>query len=1556
MTEQRSMGEPEEPAEVGSADIAIVGMAGRFPASADVDELWRNVLAGENCIRFFTEEELREAGVDEALFRDPNYVPAHGYVEGIDQFDAAFFDISHREAEVTDPQIRLFLETCWEALENAGLDPERYPGAVGVFAGASNNAYVLDNLITRPDVIEAVGYTQAALGNHTDFVATRVSYKLDLRGPSLTVQTACSTSLVATHLACQSLLSGESDAVLAGGACVTNLKKQGYLYTEGGTNTHDGKVRTFDAAADGMLGGNGVAVVVLKRLEDALADGDTIRAVIKGTAINNDGLDKVTFTAPSVNGQAGVIMDALDVADVDPATIGMVEAHGTGTPLGDPIEIAALTQAWRERTEDVGYCRIGSIKTNVGHLDIAAGVTGLIKTALALEHGVVPPSLNFERPNPEIDFASSPFVVNTEATPFEARGADRRRAAMSSFGMGGTNAHAILEQAPERSPGGPSRSKQLLLLSARTPEALDAATERLRAHLESDAGRGQDLADVAFTLQVGRKGFDERRAVVVADRAEAVEALGQLDRLRTVEATRERKHRPTAFLFTGQGAQYPGMLRGVYESEAVYAEQLDRCLELFERELGRDLRGLLLPEPGAESKAAEELALTQNTQPALFAVEYALARLWMEWGVEPDAMIGHSIGEYAAACLAGVFSLEDAVKLVAARGRLIGALPAGGGMLAVHLDEAEVLKLLPPDLSIAAINAPSLVVVSGPEASIVALETALEPKGVSTRRLHTSHAFHSALMDPCLDAFREVVRGVTLNPPERELISCATGTWLTDAQATDPEYWVSHVRNAVRFADGIRTLDDGSDRVLLEVGPGETLRSLAQLCMQASGREALPAVNSARHPKDAADDLAFLLRAAGELWCHGVELDWERGFAGRESRRRVALPTYPFERESYWVEPGDELLGVSGGRAAGGLPDHKSPDLADWFFTPSWQRTAPAVASREPGKRWLLFCDEGGLAEALAKRLHAAGADVITAVPARAFKKVAPRAFELAPGDPASYQQLIDELAATGGVPTELVHLYGADTPETIGTPDELQDRCFFSPMFLGRALSSAPLGQGTHVATVTVGMQGVLERPAFPEKATVLGPAKSLRGELESVTSVAIDLAADATLTTDDWAERLMAELLNVAADPVVALTSHGRWALGYAPVPIPASDAAPELLRQGGTYLITGGLGGIGLTLAEVLVKRCGAKLVLTGRAGLPPRDEWDAWLEAKGADEATSAKIASVRGLEQLGGQVLVVAADVADLGSMRQARAEAEAAFGPVHGVIHAAGLTGAGLMAMKSREDAQAVLSAKVTGTRVLAEVFGGLDFLFLCSSISTATGIFAGVDYAAANAFLDAFANARDGLDGRVLAGCWDTWRDVGIATHAEVPEAMRAAFDESMRLGIAPAEGAEAFERLLRAGLPQVYVSTRDLRLRDEFARPDDAAATGGAADGAPDGARAGSKKARRKTHSRPKLSTEYAEPSTEIEGQIAAMWADLLGLDQVGTADNFFELGGNSLVMMQVNVRLRAMFGIQLPVRELFEMPEVSSLAERIEVIRAVSDSAGGDESSEEVEEFTL
>jgi amino acid adenylation domain-containing protein len=865
--------------------IAVVGMAGRFPGAPGVESLWENLRAGVESIRRFTDDELIAAGVPEELRTDPAYVPARGALEGVDGFDAAFFGFTPREAEVTDPQQRLFLEVAWEALENAGYDPERGPGRVGVYAGASTSSYY-QNLLSRPDVVRAAGEMAVRMGNDKDFLASRAAFKMGLEGPAVVVQTACSTSLVAVHLACQALLTGDCDMALVGGAAVTAHQHTGYLHQQGGILSPDGHCRAFDADAKGAVAGSGVAVAALKRLEDALADGDTVHAVILASAINNDGSAKAGFTAPRAEGQARAIRAAHAAAGVDPATITCVEAHGTGTELGDPIEIEALTQAFRVATDRAGFCAVGSVKTNLGHLDAAAGITGLIKTTLALEAGEIPPSLHFQRPNPHIGFAGSPFFVNAKLSKWSTEGGVPRRAGVSSFGLGGTNAHVVMEQAPPLPPSpAPARAEQLLVLSARTETGLEAAAERLRVHL--DAHPEQPLADVAWTLQQGRRGFAHRRAVVARSHAEAARALA--DPVRSVAGQAGSEAPAAVFLFPGQGAQYPGMARGLHDREPVFRAEVDRCAEILRPHLGVDLREAVF--------AGDMAGLKALAQPALFALEYAAARQWMHWGVRPEAMLGHGVGEYVAACLAGVFSLEDALALVAERGRLMQSI-GSGAMHVVSLPAAEVEPMLGGSVSIAAVNAPDLCVVSGPADEVARLSAALRARGVETRPVETSHAFHSPLMDPILDAFSARVAATTRSAPALRWLSNLTGTWITPDEAVDPAYWARHLRGAVRFADCLATLAaEGRERVWIEAGPGRTLSTLVR--RQAPGAVA---IHSLRLPGDAADDGEALLAALGRAWAAGVEPDW-RAVHGGEARRRVPLPTYPFERRRFWIDP-----------------------------------------------------------------------------------------------------------------------------------------------------------------------------------------------------------------------------------------------------------------------------------------------------------------------------------------------------------------------------------------------------------------------------------------------------------------------------------------------------------------------------------------------------------------------------------------------------------------------------------------------------------------------------
>ena len=872
-------------------DIAIIGLACRFPGADGPESFWRNLRNGVESVSFFSDEELRAAGIPPEVSAALNYVPAHAVIEGIDLFDAGFFGYSPREAEVMDPQQRLFLECAWEALERAGYDPSRYRGIAGVYGGVTLSSYLMA-LNPLRDRLHSIGVdtTMLAVGNDKDSLAPRISYKLDLRGPAVTVQTACSTSLVAVHMAAQGLISGETDMALAGAVSLTIPMKSGYLYQDGGILSPDGHCRAFDTRAAGTVFGCGAGIVVLKRLEDALADGDTVHAVLKGSAVNNDGASKAGFTAPSVTGQAAVISEALANAGVDADSIGFVEAHGTATALGDPVEITALTKAFRRTTDRRCFCAVGSAKTNLGHLEVAAGIAGLIKAALAVERGEIPPSLHFERPNPQIDFEASPFYVNTGLAPWPE---GPRRAGVSSFGFGGTNAHVVIEEAPAPEPAGPDRPWQLLVLSARGGEALDAAGRNLAAFLGERPG--PELADVAFTLQVGRRTFEHRRALAVRGAEDAREALTALDLLRVASGVHEGGARTVGFLFPGQGAQHPGMARELYRGEEVFRAELDRCAELLQEHAGIDVRRFV--DPGDPS-LSDELERTEVAQPALFAVEWSLAKLWMSWGIVPKALLGHSLGEWVAAAVAGVVSLEDAARLVAVRGRLMGALPKGD-MLAVPLSEAELAPLLGGGVALSAVHGPGLCMAAGPPEEIARLMAVLSEKGVESSTLHTSHAFHSSMMDPVLEPFREEVRKVRLSPPRIPFVSNVTGGWITPAEATDPGYWSRQLRSTVRLGEGLGALLSRPGAALLEVGPAQALSGAArQHPARPAGAVIAPTLP---HPKDPRDPYETALQALGALWVAGVEPDWNVFHAGR-SRRRVPLPTYPFERKRHWID------------------------------------------------------------------------------------------------------------------------------------------------------------------------------------------------------------------------------------------------------------------------------------------------------------------------------------------------------------------------------------------------------------------------------------------------------------------------------------------------------------------------------------------------------------------------------------------------------------------------------------------------------------------------------
>lgn len=1480
-------------------EIAIIGMSGRFPGAKNLDEFWDNLANGVESISFFSDDELSDLD----NLNNPNYVKAGGVLAEKELFDARFFGFNPQEAEITDPQHRIFLECAWSALENAGYNGESKPSAIGVFAGASLSDYVF-NVCDRYRAGE-LDEDRLLVAIDKDFLTTRVSYKLNLEGPSYAVQTACSTSLVAVHLACQSLLNGECDLALAGGVSIGGSRQMGHFYTEGGIASPDGHCRAFDAKARGTVSGEGVGIVVLKRLEEALADRDTIHAVIKGSAINNDGSDKVSYSAPRIDTQAKVIKTAQAIAEVAPEMISYIEAHGTGTVMGDPIEVAALTQAFK--SDRRSFCALGSVKTNIGHLDAAAGVAGLIKTVLALKHEKIPPSLHFEQPNPQIDFANTPFYVNAKLAEWETNGIPRR-AGVSSFGVGGTNAHLILEEAPGGINGDAERKKgkidgiehHLLVISAKTMTALENATQNLAEYL--DRHSQIDLRDVAYTLQVGRRNFEYRRAVVVKDLQDAAATLHSVDPQRVLTRHENVSDRPVAFMFSPQGSQYVNMAREIYETEPKFKNCLDECAERLKKHLDVDLRDILY----SNEDNSDKLTQTAIAQPALFAIEYALAQLWISWGIKPSAAIGHSIGEYVAATIAGVFSLEDALALVATRGRLMQQLPPGG-MLSVALPEEKLREMLKgTELSLASVNSPNSCVVSGTIDAIALFQEDLRLKDISCRRLHTSHAFHSPMMSPILDTFRDAVAKIQLHPPQIPFISNLSGTWISADKATDPNYWAQHLRQPVRFSEGVAALQQ-SGQILLEVGPGNALSTFAK---QQEG-DSSTILTSLRHPQQSQSDIAFILHTLGQLWLLGAAVDWE-SFSQLNTPSRIPLPTYPFDRQRYWLDAvSSQVLSPKlPAKGEAKTRGEKRTNIDDWLYVPVWQE---AIAWHSPGElpkwRWLIFLDAAGLGQEVVRRLRNEGQDVFTAVMGDKFELQDDFSWEINLTEAQDYCRLLEALAGRKMLPQAIAHFGGV----TDGDCDD----SFYSLLFLTQALAQQPTSE-IHLTTIST---QVLDPTGLeeiqPHKAKVLGLCKVISQEYPHIICRNFDISLSNSLS-DRNLDRLTRELLFPPQADAIAYRGNRRWvqiytklpsntvrtdaktrgvhSSSFSSAPIINNPSSNNRLREGGVYLITGGLGDIGLVLARYLAQKVQAKLVLIGRYWFPLKSD----RYSNDLDTEIRAKIAKIEEIEKLGAEVLVIRADVADLSSMQEAIAIATERFGQIHGVIHAAHCsTQPQSIPELNKSECDRQFRAKVTGLQVLETIFADkkLDFCVLMSSLSSILGGLGFGAYAAANSFMDAFCHLQNRQgDCPWFAINWDGW-DLSDREPSES--------------AIAPSEGIAAFDRIL--SLPettQIVVSVSDLSTRRERWVQSETPTP-------------------QASHSRPNLTTAYVAPRNEREEAIASVWRKLLGIAEIGIYDNFFDLGGDSLLATQAVAQLRSQLQIEISLRDFFDRPTIADSA---------------------------
>ena len=1357
-------------------DIAIVGMAAHLPGASDIDTYWRNLEGGVESIRRLSQKDLTQAGEATHVIQDPNYVPAAAVLDDFEKFDGEFFGLSPKESAIMDPQHRQFLECSWEALENAGHPPESIPGPVGVYAGCGMGSYFYFNICSNPDLVDETGmFLLRHTGNDKDFLTTRLSHILDLKGPSVSIQTACSTSLVATHYACQALQNAECDMALAGGVTIELPHGRGYVYQEGEILSPDGHCHAFDHRAEGTVFGSGVGVVVLRRIEDAIRDGDHIWAVIKGTAINNDGAAKAGYLAPSVDGQAAAISEAHAMAGVEADTIDYVECHGTGTYLGDPIEVSALTEAFRETTNDTGFCRIGSVKTNIGHLDTAAGVASLIKVALSLHNKKMPPSLGYEKPNPAIDFENSPFRVNDKLSLWNsAKGP--RRAGVNSLGVGGTNAHAIIDEAPERPPSDEADWPfQLLTISAKSKAALDDASLNLAEALTENTD--VPLADIAWTLKEGRRAFEKRRVVVAETHEEAARYLKENNTRRVFTHSVVANTPKAVFMFPGGGAQYANMARDLYETEPVFQDWMDRGLDILQQKADFDVRAVWLPETGEEDAANETLRKPSVQLPLIMITEYALAQLWMSWGIQPEALIGHSMGENTAACVAGVISFEDCIALVHLRGKLFDTVPAGG-MLSVPISADELKSYLGDNLDLAAENGPHLSVASGPRHELDALKETLEKSGVECQDIPIDIAAHSKMLEPILGEFRQFLENLHFQEPSIPFISNRSGDWISNADAMDPEYWVAHLRNTVHFASGIETLSEDSERVYIEVGPGKALSSLTQSHPSVSPNQV---ISTLRHEMDEVGDDAYFLAMLGRCWATGLEIDWQQ-FWGEQKRHRVPLPTYPFQRSPYFIEPGEQDT------QSAIEPPSRISKTADWGFKQNWRpKTADIpfdidvdLASVQK-EVWLLFLDDVGLGDEVCSKLRASGQKVITVSHGDSFARDGEESYILSTErGREGYVNLMASLMSRGLSPTRIGHFWLTTTEESFRPGSSFFHRNieqgFFSITFLLQAIEEVSLPKPTHITLVSSdAMQVHGEKLRYPEKAMVAGPLRVASREITEITCSQIDLPLLSEAPNSDdgfegFVTPVLEELFAAPNNSISAYRKGRRYEPWWARENLGGTDA--DRLKGAKTFFITGGFGGIGVSLARHFAQSKQANFVLLSRDELPNKDQWDNYLETVAPTDKTAQRIEAIREIEALGGKVLTCAADITNLEEMQTAVAAANKAFGRVDVVIHSAGILDDGPLVGRRMVETEAVLAPKLHGTQVLEHVFpdGSIDELVLFSSTSTITAPAGQADYIAANEYLNAYAKSRSDGKTRVTSINWGIWADVGMAANLASP------------------------------------------------------------------------------------------------------------------------------------------------------------------------------------------
>jgi amino acid adenylation domain-containing protein len=1484
---------------IGATDIAIIGISCRFPKANSIEEFWDNICQGRNCLDRFTEEELTQT---KTKLQQENFVPVRGILSDIEQFDANFFGFNPMDASIADPQHRLFLECAWEALEHASVVPSQMDTkTISVFAGMTDSTYLHENLLKNGWTGKELDRFQQRIASSLGMLSTQVSYRLNLKGRSLNINTACSTGLVTVAQACQELMMGTSDVALAGAVSIVVPQANGYIPQQGGIESPDGECRPFEQHANGTVFSNGVGVIILKRLEDALIDNNTIYAVIKGVGVNNDGSDKLGYTAPSVQGQIACIREALTQARIKADKVGYVEAHGTATALGDVVEVEALSTVYREQTDNKQYCALGSVKGNIGHTDAAAGMAGLIKAVLCLYNKKIPPMLHFKEPNPDINFEASPFFINAQLIDWK-KNSTKRYAGVSAFGVGGTNAHMVLGEYVQEQSSAETGGEYLMVLSAKTETALQQSREKLTQFLENpNKSSSLNLTDIAYTLQTGREAFQWRCYSSGHTREEIIKNLP----LSKMSLLNDNIHYNVIFMFPGQGMQYHQMASQLMKKIPFFSSSVRQGVRLATTHLGINLLDII------NNPADERLNQTQYAQPALFIIEYALANLLIHYGLKPNSMIGHSIGEYVAACLAGVFSFEEAITLVCQRGLLMAGVSAGK-MLAVECTKAELIPYL-NQTDLALHNATNHCVVSGNASDINQLTQSLLKAGKSCRKLNVSHAFHSRSMEEIQKPFKALFSNITLSAPKIPIISNVTGTWLSAQEATDPEYWYKHLRQTVQLCIGLETLLEDQHLFFIEVGPGQSLNVFLKEVAHQQKKKII-SINTLPAGRSQKSEINELVNSIGLAWQHGIKLTWPALY-GNMQPRHVPLPTYSFQKQRYWIEPDQE--GFS------------RQDITPRLYKPVWSHQKAYIkpitlsSALLAEHSWIIFKDEIGLGEQLISLLEKNSIRPIVVTFNKTYAEKDKINFQIDPSDKDHYIKFIQSIKNNVKDPI-ILHLASySNSFNPLPSSEEIDKQLelgFYSLLYLTQAyIDEIGSEVSLKIGVITTGTQQLLGTEEInPINASLNGACRVIMQENEALKLKLIDLnSLEQPQTNINLLSKIMDVCLHESWNEASLITPYRngyQWHLMYS-VAKPQPERMKHL-KDNGVYLLTGGIGGIALSCCEAIVKTISTPtFILLSRREIPLEMEWEEIL--KEPNHQFYEKTKKMRELQTLGAKFLFYQVDITKFELLDAVVCQCVNNYGKINGLIHAAGVSNAELIQVKTKMTAHHVFLPKIHGTYNLIRALKNLslDFVVLKSSLAALLGGFGHIDYCAANACLDSFVTSDlFSFSSFVVSINWNTWRDVGIAAEAAIK-------GEATFLGrgndISPKQGQELFLEVLQGNESHVAISNVNLNVDTLVHNPIIPSSTLPAI-----------KIARQDLN----VATNYLAPTNETESKLARLWQDMLGIEEIGINDDFFALGGHSLKALSVIETINKTFNCTLPATQIYRNPTIKQLCSTI------------------------